>query len=288
VVRTLALDDAPVEQDALELDAHFGSSRRRAEGFDGAHQQRRLARDRWPDARVVDRDGSPIGFAFIKACGPTVPRGDGRRCQEAQTDCLQKRSATQLSGIVRSCTKTNRYASGITLSAEDAATLRERRVALLIDYPALLRAVRASDPDAVPRLADIVRRARTLGPVLVARAYGAWYDVDEASVAFSAGLDPVFVPPVGPGNVPTLSSLIVDGLSAIRAGQVQALALSGDDRLLPLVAAARGEDLPVALIAHSCQPDGPCLKLAEFAEPAAAFGRAVTRAERYRRGASVA
>jgi len=161
-------------------------------------------------------------------------------------------------------------------------------VALLIDYPTLLRGVRGSEPEAVPRLADIVRRARTLGPVFVARAYGAWYDVDEASVAFSAGIDPVFVPPVGPGTVPTLSALVVDGLAFIRSGQVQALAVSGDDRLLPLVAAAHAEGLPVALIAHSCQPGGPCMKLAELAEPAAAFARAVTRAERYRRGASVA
>jgi hypothetical protein len=88
--------------------------------------------------------------------------------------------------------------------------------------------------------------------------------------------------------VPTLSSLVVDGLSLMRSGQVQALALSGDDRLLPLAAAAHAESLPIVLVAHSCQPDGPCIKLATSAEPAAAFARAVTRAERYRRGASVA
>ena len=58
---------------------------------------------------------------------------------------------------------------------------------------------------------------------LVARAFGAWYDVDEASAAFSEGLDPVFVPPAGPGNVPTTSALIVDGLSLLKSGQVQVL-----------------------------------------------------------------
>jgi hypothetical protein len=162
------------------------------------------------------------------------------------------------------------------------------RVALLVDYPALLRAVRAADPDAVPRLADIVRSATSLGPIHVARAYGAWYDVDEASVAFSAGLDPVFVPAVGAGSVPTVSSLVADGLWLLRSGQVRALALSGDDRLLPLIAAARADRAPVALVAHSCQPDGPCLKLVDSAEPAATFARSMTRAERYRRSASVA
>jgi hypothetical protein len=156
-------------------------------------------------------------------------------------------------------------------------------VALLIDYPTLLRGVRAAEPEAVPRLADIVRRARTLGPIFVARAYGAWYDVDEASVAFSAGLDPVFVPPAGPGNVPTVPALVADGLSLVRSGQVQALALSGDDRLLPLITVARGENLPVMLVAHSCLPDGPCLELVDSAEPASAFARTMTRAERYHR-----
>jgi hypothetical protein len=118
---------------------------------------------------------------------------------------------------------------------------------------------------------------------VVSRAYGAWYNLDEASAAFSAGLDPVFVPPAGPGNVPTTSALIVDGLSLLRTGQVQTLALSGDDRLLALVAAAHAEGVPVALIAHSCQPDGPCLKLVNHAEPASAFARVMTRAERYRK-----
>jgi hypothetical protein len=152
----------------------------------------------------------------------------------------------------------------------------------------LLRAIRTADADAVPRLADIVRSAAELGPIHVARGYGAWYDVDEASAAFSAGLDPVFVPPVGPGNVPTVAALVADGLALLRSGQVQALALSGDDRLLPLVAAAHAEGVPVALVGHSCLPDGPCLKLAEFAEPAATFARSMTRAERYRRSANVA
>jgi hypothetical protein len=137
----------------------------------------------------------------------------------------------------------------------------------------------------VARLGDLVRSAAELGPLYVARAYGAWYDLDEANAAFSAGLDPVFVPHVGPGRVPTVASLVADGLSLIRSGQVQALALSGDDRLLPLIAAAHTDGLPVALIAHSCQPDGPCLKLATFAEPAADFARTQTRAERYRRSA---
>ena len=87
----------------------------------------------------------------------------------------------------------NRYAQGIN-SSEPAPT-RQPRVALLVDYPVLMRAVRAVDPDAMPRLDDIVRRARTLGAVFVARAYGAWYDVEEATTAFNDGLDPVFVPP---------------------------------------------------------------------------------------------
>jgi hypothetical protein len=158
--------------------------------------------------------------------------------------------------------------------------------ALLIDYPTLLRAVRTADADAVPRLADIVRRAAELGPIHVARAYGAWYDVDEASTAFSAGLDPVFVPPAGPGAVPTVPALIADGLALIKSGYVEVLALSGDDRLLPLLIAAHEEHIPIALIAHNCQPDGPCLPLAESAEPAATFARSMTRAERYRRGSA--
>ena len=146
-----------------------------------------------------------------------------------------------------------------------------------------MRAVRAVDPGAVPRLDEIVGHARDLGAVFVARAYGAWYDLEEATAAFRDGLDPVFVPPAGPGNVPTTSALIADGLALLKSGQVEALALSGDDRLLPLVAAAHTQGVPVALIAHACQPGGPCLKLASSAEPAAAFARAPTRAERYRR-----
>jgi hypothetical protein len=157
------------------------------------------------------------------------------------------------------------------------------RVGLLVDYPILMRAVRATDPDAVPRLAEMLAHARALGPVVVSRAYGAWYDVDEATTAFTEGLDPVFVPPAGPGNVPTASALIADGVAFLKSGQVQSLALSGDDRLLPLLLAAQAERIPVALIAHSCAPDGPCVKLATTAEPAANFARAMTRAERYRR-----
>jgi hypothetical protein len=174
------------------------------------------------------------------------------------------------------------------ITSAEATLTEQRRVALLVDYPILMRAVRAVDPDAVPRLGDIVRRARTLGSVFVSRAYGAWYDVDEATSAFTEGLDPVFVPPVGPGNVPTSSALVNDGLALLKSGQVQAFALSGDDRLYPLVAAAHDAGVPVALIAHSCSPDGPCLKLATSAEPASAFARPITRAERYRRPTSAA
>jgi hypothetical protein len=152
-----------------------------------------------------------------------------------------------------------------------------------VDYPVLLRAVRAVDPEAVPRLGDIVRAARALGAVFVSRAHGAWYDVDEATAAFSEGLDPVFVPPVGPGNVPTASALIADGMSILKQGRVQTLALSGDDRLLPLMNAAAAEGIPVALIAHACQPEGPCLELATSASPAAEFVRTISRGERHRR-----
>jgi hypothetical protein len=146
-----------------------------------------------------------------------------------------------------------------------------------------MRAVRATETDAVPRLGDIVRAARALGAVVVSRAYGAWYDVDEATLAFTEGLDPVFVPPAGPGQVPSSSALVNEGLALLNAGRVDVLALSGDDRLLPLMTAAQGQGVPVALIAHSCQPDGPCLKLAASAESASNFARAMTRAERYRR-----
>jgi NYN domain-containing protein len=176
-----------------------------------------------------------------------------------------------------------RQALSSNITSDDAAAPEPLRVGLLVDYPVLLRAVRASDPDAVPRLSLLVQRARTLGPVYVARAYGAWYDLDEALSAFGQGVDPAFVPPVGPGSAPTTTALVADGLTLIRTQQVQALALSGDDRLLPLVAAAHAEGLPVGLVAHSCLPDGPCLKLADFAEPAQAYARAVSRAERYRR-----
>jgi hypothetical protein len=171
----------------------------------------------------------------------------------------------------------------VDIPSPDSAPIRQQRVALLVDYPVLLRAVRAVSPDAVPRLGDIVRRAQSLGAVYISRAYGAWYDLDEATNAFNEGLDPVFVPPLGPGNVPTTSALVADGLGFLKSGQVQALALSSDDRLLPLISAAHDEDIPVALIAHACQPDGPCVKLATIAEPAAEFARSMTRAERYRR-----
>jgi hypothetical protein len=151
-----------------------------------------------------------------------------------------------------------------------------------------MRAVRAADPDAVPRLGDIVRRARSLGSIVVARAFGAWYDVDEATTAFNEGLDPVFVPPAGPGNVPTIGALLGEGQALVKSGRIQAFALSGDDRLLPLIVAAHAEGIPVGLIAHSCQPDGPCVELATTAEPAGAFVRTMTRAERYRRPTSAA
>jgi hypothetical protein len=183
--------------------------------------------------------------------------------------------------VFRGAAAAKSYAEGIIPLA--LAPAHPIRVALLVDYPVLIRAVRAADADAVPRLGDILWHARTLGTVLVSRAYGAWYDVDEATAAFSEGFDPVFVPSLGPGNVPTTSALVADGLSVLHADRVDVLALSGDDRLLPLMTAADEANVPVALIAHACQPDGPCLKLAMIAEPAADFSRTITRAERYRR-----
>ncbi len=156
--------------------------------------------------------------------------------------------------------------------------------ALLIDYPVLLRSIHAVDADAAPRLADIVHRAQALGRILTSRAYGGWYDLEEAQNAFTSGVDPVFVPPTGPGSVPSTSALVADGLTLIEAGRIQALALSGDDRLLPLIAAAHQAGIAVALVAHSCTPDGPCVKLAGPGEPAAAFARLLSRAEKYRRG----
>lgn len=166
------------------------------------------------------------------------------------------------------------------ITSPDPALDHQTRVALLVDYPVLLRAVRAIDADAVPRLGDIVRAARELGAVYVSRAYGAWYDADEATAAFSAGLDPVFVPPLGPGNVPTANALIADGQALLKSGQLDALVLSGDDRLLPLMQTAQEMGVPVTLVAHACQA---CLPLAARELPAADFLRAVTRAERYRR-----
>jgi hypothetical protein len=157
-----------------------------------------------------------------------------------------------------------------------------------VDYPVLLRAVHAIDVESVPRLSDVVRAARALGGVYVSRAYGAWYDIDEQTVAFSAGLDPVFVPPLGPGNVPTTNALLTEGQAILKSGQVDVLALSGDDRLLPLMTSAQELGVPVALIAHACQPDGPCLKLAATETPASEFMRSVTRSERYRRSRSAA
>jgi hypothetical protein len=174
------------------------------------------------------------------------------------------------------------------ITSPDNAPAPQARVALLVDYPVLMRAVRAKDADAVPNLGQMLRRARALGPVFVSRAYGAWYDVDEATGAFSEGLDPVFVPPVSPANVPSTSSLIADGMGLVKTGQVQLLALSGDDRLLPLISAAISEDVNVALIAHACQPDGPCIPLAILAEAASDYVRTITRAERYRRSRSAA
>jgi hypothetical protein len=184
------------------------------------------------------------------------------------------------------CTHPIGILDGIT--SDDAEQLRQRRVALLVDYPILMRAVRATEPDAVPRLADIVRHARSLGSLLTSRAYGAWYDVDEATSAFTEGLDPVYVPPATPGNVPTTARLVADGLALLKSGQVDAFAVSGDDRVLPLIEAAHEAGVPVTLIAHSCQLDGPCVKLAESAEPASNFARQLTRAERYRRPTSAA
>jgi hypothetical protein len=127
-----------------------------------------------------------------------------------------------------------------------------------------------------------------MGAVYVSRAYGAWYDVDEATTAFSEGLDPVFVPPNGPGSVPTTPALVKDALGLVAAETVDILALSGDDRLLPVMLAAEEVGLPVALVAEACQPDGPCVKLAISATPASDFARTITRAERYRRSRSAA
>jgi hypothetical protein len=157
-----------------------------------------------------------------------------------------------------------------------------------VDYPVLLRAVRAIEPDGVPRLGDIVRSARELGAVFISRAYGAWYDAEEATAAFTAGLDPVFVPPVGPGNVPTMAALLNEGQAILNRDQADVLALSGDDRLLPLLLEAQEAGIGVALIAHACQADGPCLKLADSEIPASEFLRTITRAERYRRSRSAA
>lgn len=167
---------------------------------------------------------------------------------------------------------------------ESAIGGRLAATALLIDYPSLLRAVRAVDPDAVPDLPALVQRAHSFGgAILAARAYGAWYDADEALGAFNAGLDPVFVPPSGPGMVPSATSLVSDGLALIRGGLIRSLVLSGDERLFPLLAAANAANVDVALLAHGCRLDGPCLRLARKAEPASHYARTLTRAEKYRR-----
>src|SRR5258708_12792050 len=100
-----------------------------------------------------------------------------------------------------------------------------------------MRAVRAVAPDGVPRLGDIVTRARALGAVVISRAYGAWYDVDEATLAFTEGLDPVFVPPAGPGQVPSSSALVPEGVGLLTADRVHVLALTGDDPPLPSIPA---------------------------------------------------
>ena len=155
-------------------------------------------------------------------------------------------------------------------------------VALLIDFPVLLRAVRTVDPEAVPNLPAIVQTAMRWGPIYVARAFGAGYDVDEARTAFSAGIDPIFVPPLG-GSVPTHTSLVADGLALLRSVPLQALVLCGDDRVLPLAAAARADGLTVSLVAHGCLPGGPALKVAHTSEPATAYARQLTRTEKYRR-----
>lgn len=175
----------------------------------------------------------------------------------------------------------NRYPDDIISDEHDL--VRQRRVALLVDYPILMRAVRAAEADAAPRLRDIVLRARELGAVTTSRAYGAWYDIDEATSAFTDGLDPVFVPPAAPGMVPTTSRLVSDGLALLERGQTDVLAVSGDDRVLPLLEAAHAAGIPIALIAHACADDGPCLALADVSEPASAYTRQLTRTERYRR-----
>lgn len=165
----------------------------------------------------------------------------------------------------------------------DLAHVRPPGVALLVDYPILMRAIRATDPDGVPDLARLVQRASTLGPLLTARAFGAWYDTDEARTAFVAGLDPVFVPPAGPSGAPTATALIAEGLAVLRAGGLEVLAVSGDDRLLPLLAAGHAAGVRIALLAHSTAPGGPCRRLADVTEPVSAFVRSLSRAEKYRR-----
>ena len=157
------------------------------------------------------------------------------------------------------------------------------RTALLVDYPILLRSIRTVDADAVPNISEIVQRAAADSPLLCARAFGAWYDADEALQAFTEGLTPVFVPPAGPTGAPTTSALVAEGLELVLSGAVETLILSGDERLLPLIAASVAAGVRVGLVAHSCATGGACMLLAEFAEPASTYARSLTRAERYRR-----
>lgn len=156
-------------------------------------------------------------------------------------------------------------------------------VALLVDYPILLRAVRATDAEAVPDLARLVARASRWGSLLAARAYGAWYDVDEAAAAFAAGVDPTFVPPTGPGVAPTTTALVADGVLLVLERPISHLVVAGDDRLLPLLAFARAHGVEVSLCGFSGRASGPCTRLATTVEPAAAFARGLSRGERYRR-----
>lgn len=181
----------------------------------------------------------------------------------------------------------------LAVDPEEAATLAPpgedapdslRRTALLLDYPLLVRVARAQQPDAVPDLSRILARACAYGPLYTARAYGAWFDADEARTAFSVGVDPVFVPPARAGAAPTTTALVADGLQLVQTGLAEALVVGGDERLLPLIAAARRAEIPVVLLAHLMPPGGPCTRLATAVDaPATAFVRQLSRAEKYRR-----
>src|SRR5207244_6931313 len=52
----------------------------------------------------------------------------------------------------------NQYPEDIYPTTPEPEPSSQPHVALLVDYPVLLRAIRATDPDAVPRLGDILRR----------------------------------------------------------------------------------------------------------------------------------